>query len=278
MELVEFATEDETLLTGQLIEHGNPEGMTVIHGATGVPYLYYEPFAKWLSEAKSHHVLIYAYRDSNQPSAAQLRRSKTRMSDWGLLDQPAALEFMLDRFPKLPLHTVGHSLGGFCIPFHEKADRIVSHTAVNSGLAYWRDHPRHYMAQVMLFWFVLGPLSTLILGYMPGRLLGMKDGIPAGVFWQWRKWCTNEAFHAIEWGRGLPVPDLKKFAGQLKLVSCSDDVMIPTSRVKALSRFYPHARNTDALELEPGAFGLSHIGHIQVFSKKCASVWPAITA
>ena len=278
MQVVDFTTRDEVSLTGRIYEHENPVGVTVIHGATGVPHKYYEPFAQWLVEHRAHHVLIYAYRDTYRPTPEQLRKSNTMMSDWGLKDQLAANDFMLSRFPELPLHTVGHSLGGFCLPFHDNADRIVTHTAVNSGLAYWRSHPPHYLPMVILFWFILGPLMTRILGYLPGFLLGMKDGIPANVFWQWRRWCTNPDFHAKDWGKTLPEPDLNRFAGKLRLVSSSDDLMIPTSRVLALSRFFPAASSTETVELKPGDFGLKSIGHIQLFSRNCSSAWPAVVA
>jgi len=276
MKEVSFRTADEVSLRGILLEAAKPKGITLIHGATGVPSSYYKSFAEWLCETKSHHVLIYDYRDNDLKSAKALRQSKTNMADWGLKDQAATLDYGLGEFPNLPLHTIGHSLGGFCTPYHENNNRIVSHTAVNSGLAYWQAHPLYFMAHVILFWFILGPMLTKVLGYLPGQLLGMKTHLPAGVFWQWRRWCINPEFYKVEWGKTLPTPDLDRFKGNLKLVSCEDDNMIPPSCVKRLKQFFPSAKESSFKVLKPEHYGLKKIGHITIFSKKNSKVWPDI--
>ena len=278
MNEITLTASDGVELPGIVYEPKNPVAATVLHAATGVPYKYYAPFAEWLSSEHNRVVLIYAYRDSDNPTPEQLRKSKTVMSDWGILDQSAALDYLIGTYPELEIHTIGHSLGGFCVPYHENADRIVTHTGVNSGLAYWPTHPWNYIGQVIMFWFVLGPLATKLMGYLPGQFLGTKNGIPAGVYWQWRKWCTHRDFYEPEWGKALPKPDLQRFKGQLKLFTFSDDAVIPASRVQELTRFYPAASSTELEVLKPADFGLKSVGHIQVFSKKSSDVWPALIA
>ena len=161
MKPLTIQTSDQVALAASLVEHAKASGITVIHGATGVPYSYYGPFAEWLSQEKHHHVLFYEYRDSGPQSNADIKTSKVTMADWGITDQSAALDYAIERFPELPVHTIGHSLGGFCLPFHKNADKIISHTTVNSGLAYWPTHPWSYTPQVIMFWFVLGPLAAV---------------------------------------------------------------------------------------------------------------------
>lgn len=275
-EPITLHTSDGIDLNGLIFRPEQPQSATVVHPATGVPFKYYLPFAEWLSKTHNRTVLIYAYRDSENPTPAELRQSKTVMSDWGIHDQSAALDYLIENVPELEIHTIGHSLGGFCVPFHQNAHQIVSHTGVNSGLAYWPTHPWSYIFQVIMFWFVLGPIATKVLGYLPGQFLGMKNGLPAGVYWQWRNWCTHRDFYKPEWGTALPTPDLQRFRGKLKLFSCSDDVTIPTSRVKALTRFYPVASSTEIETLNPKDFGLKSIGHIPIFSSKCHAVWPTL--
>lgn len=268
-------TADGASLNGELFEHSSATGITVIHGATGVPFLYYNAFAAWYAERTARHVLIYEYRDSGDISKSEIKSSKTTMADWGVYDQSAALDYVVGTFPDLEVHTIGHSLGGFCIPFHKNADKITTHTAVNSGLAYWPTHPWHYMPQIILFWFILGPLATLTLGYLPGRLLGMKTNLPPGVYWQWRRWCTNPKLHEIDWGKSMPVPDLNRFNGKLNILATVDDTIIPPARVYILDRFFPKAQVEKHL-LKPKDFGLKSIGHIQVFSARNKAVWPTL--
>jgi len=275
MRSISIGTSDNIQLAANLIEHPQACGITVIHGATGVPFTYYTAFAEWLSGKKNHHVLYYEYRDSGDVTNAQIRASKTTMADWGIKDQSAALDYAIDQYPDLQVHTLGHSLGGFCVPFHKNADKIVTHTTVNSGLAYWPTHPWSYTIQVIMFWFVLGPLAVKVLGYLPGILLGMKSNLPPNVYWQWRKWCTNPHLHQIEWGKELPMPELKKFNGKLTIIGTTDDNIIPPQRAFILDRFYPAAKIKKRL-LDPANHGLKSAGHIAIFSKRCAALWPEI--
>ena len=276
MREVSFGTEDGVLLTGYIFEASDPKCAVIIHGATGVPCRYYQDFAAWLSETVSANLLIYRYRDTGQLSKAQLSSSKTTMADWGMRDQPAALKYAVENWSDIPLHVIGHSLGGFCTLFHENREKITSLIGVNSGLAYWRDHPLKFMPQIILFWFLLGPMSVMLLGYLPGILLGMKTNLPKGVYWQWRKWCTNPKLHEIEWGESLPMPNLDLFKGHLCTISAVDDEIIPPNRVKMLTRFYPKAKSKEHIEIKPKDFGLKAIGHISIFSAKNKAVWPEL--
>lgn len=275
MQSILIPTSDGIELKGVLVETSEPTGITIIHGATGVPFTYYKAFAEWLSVEKKHHVLFYEYRDSGDLSNAEIKASKVTMADWGITDQSAALDFAIKAYPNVPIHTIGHSLGGFCVPFHKNADKIVSHITVNSGLAYWPTHPWSYTLQVIMFWFILGPLAVKILGYLPGILLGMKSNLPSNVYWQWRKWCTNPDLHKIQWGKELPQPDLDNFKGKLTIFATKDDQVIPPKRVFILDRFYPTAKVEKRL-LDPAEHGLKSIGHIAIFSKHCSPVWPEI--
>ena len=275
MKPVKIAAEDKITLSGRLFQHSNAVGMTVFHGATGVPFGYYAAFAAWYSERKRHHVLIYAYRDTENIIGKALRKSRTTMGDWGVKDQAAALDYMIATFPDLPVHTMGHSLGGFCIPFHENADRIVQHTAVNSGPAYILSHPLSFIWKAFALWYVIGPVSAFFFGYLPGKRIGLNADIPSSVYWQWSRWCTNEAFHKIDWGTKLPQPDLERFTGKLKLVGTIDDYTIPPARVRELKRFFPCAES-EFSEIDPACYGGNPIGHIALFSKRNSAAWEAL--
>ena len=275
MEAVHIPTSDGIELSAFLYECEKPSAVTIIHGATGVPVYYYKPFAEWLAQNHNQTVLIYAYRGTEKNSPAFLRNSPVTMADWGIGDQSAVLDYALQQFPDLGVKIIGHSLGGFCLPYHANADRVISHTAVNSGPAYWRAHPWHFFLQVIMFWFLLGPLATLVLGYLPGWLLGMKSNLPAGVFWQWRRWCTSPVFYECEWGGALPKPDLEKIKCPVRIIGTKDDVMIPPAQVKKLARYFPSAK-TSFTEIDPASYGLKSIGHIGIFSARCKPVWDVL--
>lgn len=264
-------------LAGRLFlpQGGAPALAIVLHGATGVPRDYYARFAAWLADRRSAAVLIYDYRDCGHSARGPVRRARASMGDWAVIDQAAAMDALLADYSDLPLEVVGHSLGGMGLPFHARADRVRRLTTVGTGPAHWRRHPRHFIGKALAFWYVLGPLSVWLLGYMPGRILGQGTDLPAPAFWQWRRWCTRTGFYRREWGHHLPQPDLTRMRGEVRLLAVEDDEMLPPPVVKDHAAFFPAARIS--YEVIPvAAAGVRTIGHLRIFSDRCRSAWPLL--
>lgn len=273
---VDVPCPDGRLLAGRLLlPDAEPAVAIVLHGATGVPRDYYARFARWVADTKQAAVLIYDYRDSGHSARGPVRAARATMGDWGVVDQNAALDFICHEFPDLPVEVIGHSLGGMFLPFHSQAGRVREMIAVGSGPAYWRRHPRGFLPQVLAFWFLAGPLLTRIMGYMPGRLLGMGTDLPANVYWQWRRWCTSRRFYRVDWGKTLPNPDPARVTCKVRLIGVLDDPMIPPPVVRDLAAFYPHADVRHQV-IAPADAGVRAIGHLRVFSERCRAAWPLI--
>src|SRR5690606_19925520 len=107
----------------------------------------------------------------------------------------------------VPVWALGHSFGGLMLPFQPGARRLKRVIAVASGPVHLSDHPWPYRAAAAAFWYGPGPLAAALAGRLPGRAFGMGADIPAGVYWQWRRWCTTRGFWLADVGRELPVPD-----------------------------------------------------------------------
>ncbi|MBY0611879.1 MAG: alpha/beta fold hydrolase [Beijerinckiaceae bacterium] len=255
--------------------HGKPRLAVVLHGATGVSQFKYLKFARGLCEREQATVLIYDYRDMGLSARGPLRNSRVSMSDWAVEDQSAALDYLIEACPGLPVWVIGHSLGGMFVNWHRQADRVARVIAIASGPAYLAHHPPTYLPAVLWFWYLGGPPLTALFGYLPGRLSGIGSDLPRDVFWQWRRWCTSKEFHRPDWGKTMPMPDLLRFKGKVRLVGINDDVMVPPTCVKLLAKFYPAAA-VEYREIEPKAHGLKSIGHINVFSARCSAAWPAL--
>ncbi len=267
---------DGASLAGKLFEPKvAPRLAIVIHGGTGTPRDYYGPFAQWLSASRSAAVLIYDYREFGHSATGPVRRAKATMAQWGVVDQGAALDYVCRRFPKIPIEVIGHSLGGMFFAFHRNAPRVRCFTAVASGPAHWTRHPLSYTPKVLAFWFLGGPLLTATLGYMPGRTIGLGSDIPAGVYWQWRRWCVSRQFHRGDWGKDLPIPDLESVKGPVRLISIADDVVIPPGVVEDLAQFYPHAQIENKV-ISPADIGVAAIGHTGIFAERSRSAWPLL--
>ena len=267
------------VLHGRLFQPGGaaPGEAVVLHPATGVPRDYYAAFAAWLAETQGAAVLIYAYRgcESAQDPAA-LRRSRVGMIDWGLHDQQAAMDWLRARFPGLGLRVIGHSLGGFMASLHTGIDAATRLTAVCAGPAYWKRARGAARRRAFAFWHGMGQAGVAFHGYLPGRLLGLGMDMPAGVYRDWRRWCTNRDLHMPDWGGALPRPAEPPFTGRLTLVSAADDDTIPTPVVEDLARFHPAAASVETRVMDPAAFGLRAIGHIGAFHPRSRAVWPML--
>jgi predicted alpha/beta hydrolase len=268
---------DRAVLHGYLYRPaGEPAAAIVLHGATGVPARYYRQFAAWLA-GEGYACLIYDYRDFGASAVGHVRQSAATMVDWGIRDQSAAQVALEKILPGVPLWVIGHSLGGFMLPFQAGAARVARLIAVASGPthtsdAFWRSWPF-----VKLFWSAPIRGLTRALGYLPGRLLRLGPDMPAGVYAEWRRWCTTRGFYLGDIGHSLPMPDWAAMQGRAKFVAIADDGWIPPAAVWRLMQHYPEAVKRQ-LVLRPADFGLKRIGHIAAFSARNRALWPAILA
>lgn len=255
--------------------HGAARAAVVLHGATGVPQRFYQPFARWLAAEQDLICMTYDYRDFGDSASRHPRLSDATMSTWGIDDQSAALNTVMQVAPGKPVWVIGHSLGGLMMNFHRNAQRIDRAFLIASGPVHWRDHPMRRLPVVLTLWYLYGPLATTLAGYLPGRLVGLGSDLPAGVFWEWRRWCTRKGFLEPDIGRSLPQVDWHLVRADLSLISISDDADITPAVEKRLADYYPAAQVSHA-SLDPADFGLGKVGHVGVFSRRNADMWPAI--
>jgi predicted alpha/beta hydrolase len=268
----------DSFIIGQVLNPSGPANIAVvIHPATGIPQTYYFAFAKWICQQQKAVVLIYDYRGTGQSASQPLKDSRLCMSDWGVEDQAAALDWICTAAGDLPVWVIGHSLGGMFSSWHPKAGRIKRLIAIASGPAHLTRHPRSFLPKVYWFWYLGGPFFTRLFGYMPGKWVGLGADLPAGVYWQWRRWCLSPDFNRRDWGREFPAPDLGAVTATVDLIGITDDPMIPPASVKLLEEFYP-AATTRYREIVPAEFGLPMIGHMAVFSRRNQVVWPFLIA
>ncbi len=279
-----FVAEDVTFYSGQSKLRGQifrpvtpPRAVAVLNGATGVPARFYEAFARWLAKEKNIACLTYDYRDFGASADQHPRESVATMTDWGVHDQQAARDFAMKAFPKTPLWVIGHSLGGFCLPFQRNLDQIDRVITVASGLVHVRDHPWPYQALARFFWFGPVPLITRLMGYMPGKALRIGSNIPSGVYWQWRRWCTRREFFAPDFGNALPFPDWAGVTAPVKFVAISDDDLATPKTVWKTMQCYPAAPKRQ-MTVTPRDAGVEKLGHLNLFTEKARAAWDMIVA
>lgn len=254
-----------------------PKGAVVLHGATGVPAPYYDAFARWLAETRGFAVLGYDYRDFGASARGLMARAVARMSDWGLYDQPAALDWVQGRFAGLPHWVIGHSVGGIWLDHHPGIPDVARVITLGAGLPHLTDHPWPWALRACAFWFGPLPLITRALGYAPLGRLGLGADLPAGVFRQWRRWCLNRGWNAVDLGRSLPSGQPNRLTAPWKVIALADDRLVPPPTVWRLMERHPLAIKSQ-LVLRPADHGLAPVGHIAAFHRRNAALWPSIIA
>ena len=264
-------------LIGRLHRPGAiPKAAVVLHGATGVPQRFYQPFAGWLA-GQGYACLTYDYRDMGESRDGPLRGVVTTMADWAVKDAAAAQSTLRASASGAPLWVIGHSLGAFGLPFQPEADQLERVIAVASGAVHLSDHPYPYRLGAAALWHGPGLLTRSAFGYLPGRLFGLGEDIPGPAYDQWRRWCTSRGFYIKDIGRSLPAPDWHRVTAHMRFVAVGDDMMCPPASVWRLMQFYPEAAKRQKV-LRPSDYGLSQIGHIRVFARASAAVWPDLIA
>ncbi|MFT8246841.1 alpha/beta fold hydrolase [Roseomonas sp. BN140053] len=263
-EAVLIACTDGVRLGGHLWRSDRaPRGAVVVNPATGVLASYYHRYARFLA-AHGFEVLTYDYRGIGASRPPSLRGCGYRWRDWGMLDFDAALRFIRDRRPGVPLLVVGHSIGGFLPGYAESAPAIARILSVGAQYAYWRDYATRHRAMLLAKWHLAMPLLTAACGYFPGRRLGWLEDLPSGVAHEW-----SFRRSRLEWSHDVAERStiLARFAAVtapiLAVAAADDEYATPAAVERGLSYF----RNAPRIrvELKPDGLRVKAIGHFSLF-------------
>ncbi len=168
----------------------------VLHPATGVNLHLYRKFAEYIVETHGWPVLTYDLRGSGESAQPGDERNRNmRMSDWILLDVPAALDFLGELFPGRMKVAIGHSVGAhgmFATQAEHPADvmvQIAAHAGITKLIS-----TRAEQLRIGAIFNVLTPIFSRVLGYVPVERLGVGKSIPVGVMLQWARWTRDPRY------------------------------------------------------------------------------------
>ncbi len=259
-------------LAGDLwLPDGTPRAAVVVNSATAVVRRYYAAFARHLV-SRGFAVLTYDYRGIGGSRPPSLRGFPGTMTDWVLLDVPAALAFLRQRFPEARQLAVGHSFGGQALALAPGAADLHGGILVASQSGYWGNWPGISRWQMFFYWHFLFPLVTRLVGHLPGRL-GIGEDLPRGVALDWARWCRHPeyAFAHLDGA----VDRAASFQAPLLALSFADDPYAPRRAVEALVERFTTAE-VEHRHLEPRATGQKRIGHFGFFRSSHRELWTQI--
>lgn len=253
-----------------------PTMQVAIGAAMGVPQRRYADFAAWLA-AQGVRVLTFDYRgqgDSLKLMPDQrLRQVDATLDDWRT-DYEAATSHLHARAPEVPLLLIGHSLGAQLPGLFERSDHIAGLLGVATGSGYWRHNAPRLRSRALFMWHGLVPTLTPLYGYFPGKQLGAVGDLPAGVIWQWRRWCLHPCYSGAEGPAALARYAAVRFP--IRALSITDDEMMTLPGTQSLLALYANApQRID--RVHPADHGVPRIGHLGWFQPRFAgNLWPYI--
>jgi predicted alpha/beta hydrolase len=253
---------------------GARRGAVVLSSAAGFPQTFYFKLAQYLAE-RGYDALTYDYRGMGLSgpggmglSAPKNLASETaRMSDWGLLDMPAALDVAAQRAQGLPVITLGHSIGGQFIGLLRNHALARAHVQIATSVGYWRWEAAPFKYLAWWFWRVHGPVLLAIKGYVPsgGGWAGLA--LPRGVYEEWRRWCLRPDHFGPDLATYLSDNVFAEIRAPVLCVGFTDDPIATRRTVEALNAFFPNVAR-ESRWYSPRELGVRRIGHEGFFSSR----------
>lgn len=254
-------------LGGTLFEADGADTLVVLHSATAVPQRFYRHYAEHV-RARGMSALTYDYRGGARSRPRSLRGFRARMRDWGLLDMAGVLEFTSRELRPRRLLCVGHSVGGQLLGLVPNPPPIAAALTLSSQSGYWKLQGEGERLKVWAAVHVVMPGLARLFGYVPGRLFGSSEDLPAGVAREWSGWCRRPGYLLDD--PSLPLERFRAATYPVRAYSIADDGWGTARSVDAMMRAYP---NVEREHLDPAEHGLSKLGHFGYFRPPAAGLW-----
>ncbi|MFC4310733.1 alpha/beta fold hydrolase [Steroidobacter flavus] len=252
----------------------SPRAAVIIPSAMGVAQKFYTQFAQWLAQ-QGYHVTTFDYRGIGFSAPRSLRGYPVNIFDWARQDCATVIDMVKATLPNVPLHWIGHSLGGQLIgliPNRERIDRVIT---VATGTGYWLENTWRTKSVVWWLWFITVPLALRTAGYFPGKRLRKVGDLPFGVMQQWRRWCLNREYVVGAEGDEVRA-DYASVRTPMLSLSFTDDEMMSAKGIKSLHGLYANAP-VEYRRITPRDVGARHIGHFGFFRPQFEqTLWPLV--
>jgi predicted alpha/beta hydrolase len=266
---VEFAARDGYRLAGTLYRPRTPNRRAVLfQAAAGVKQEYYGKFATYLA-GRGFAALTFDYRGIGRSRPAKLRGFKARMRDWAEKDIGGALDYLARATHGARLIGIGHSFGALAFGLVPGNERYVAAMAVGAQSGYWKHWRGTGRAGMWFLTHVLLPGMSRLCGYVPARVFGQGEDLPAGVAREWASWCRHPAYIVGALGAQEAYA---RFTAPIRVVAVADDSYAPPAAVEAFLGFYPNAPRK-RIDVDPAQHG-GPIGHFGFFRERFReSLW-----
>lgn len=259
-----------------------PRRVAVLHCGAGIPAARYRRFARYLAET-GIPVLTYDYRGIGRSRPGRLRGLRATIEDWAEYDCGGAIAWLRERYPKVEMLGIAHSIGALIIGGAHNSSQQACLVLISGHTGYYGDYLSKYRLPMTAVWHGLMPTLTRVVGYFPARRLGLGEDLPAGIALQWAGRRSPELRPtATEHGNERLQMLLDRCAALQRpalLVSISDDAFATAAGTKRLLSYYPRLFPLQYLMFTPADAGMTRVGHFGFFGRTAgAALWPRVLA
>jgi predicted alpha/beta hydrolase len=272
---VTFPAADGFPLSGRLLLPDQPRVAVLVSPATGSPKDFYLHFARYGAE-RGAACFLFDYRGVAASAPKDLRSFKMDCPDWGRLDMAAALDYLTEAAPRVPVVHMASSVGGHLVGFMPNHDKFARHVFVSVGFGTWWKHrfPKQQLLD-LFFWWIYGPYHLALKGYIPSGGLWGGSTLPAGAFRTWRRWSHKGDYFRGELGDRLGPHYFDEVKAPIVSYVFTDDPITTPESARAFLEFLPNATK-DLRVRRPSDLGVKALGHQNVFRRSNAAAWPEI--
>lgn len=263
---VSITASDGYQLHGKCYCAGPSRPVLIVNSATAVPQGFYRRFANHM-QARGCTVLTYDYRGIGASAPDGLKGFDARLSDWGLKDIQAAVDYAAGTLSPPKIFMLGHSAGGQQAGLITNPDRVDAMITVSAQSGYWGLQGGREKQKVWFLAMVLIPVLTRIFGYFPWSRLGGED-LPYHIALDWAAWCRSPGY--LRDDKTLPLERFDQFTAPVIAYSIEDDDWGTKASVQSMMSAYP---NTEFSHLVPTELALSKLGHMGYFRKGSEHLW-----
>ena len=282
-QVISIETTDGVKLEASLFDAQGPaHSVLLLNSGTGIPRRFYRRFAEHAA-VQGFIVLTYDYRGVGGSRPESLKGYRANYRDWGQLDVPAVIDWLVKRYPDHPLCVLGHSTGGQQLGLAHNLGQVQAAAFVGVSTGYWGGMSLGMKLLSLFLWKLYVPLGTRLLGFAPAKLVGLGEDLPSGVALEWGSWCLQPDYLAAYFddsGRYRSVNG-QDFGAQyfaeakfpIHAWCMTDDPIATRANVPPLLGLYS---NTSVKEtwVEPAQAGQKHIGHLGFFHGEIgSSLW-----
>jgi predicted alpha/beta hydrolase len=246
--------------------------VVVISSATAVPQRFYRHFASALAGV-GFTAITYDYRGIEIEDTKELKRLRASVRNWALEDLPGAIDWATDEVGPEKVFLVGHSFGGQVAGMYDRPNVVNGMVTMSAQSGHWRYQGGEQKVVVWIHTHLTLPLLSRLFGFMPMKVVGAGEDLPAGVALGWARWCRHRDYVLAD--AALPIDRFGQFTAPVLAYSFGDDKWGTPRSVDAMMRAYP---NVERRHVEPDAVGLDSIGHLGFFKPRSGVLWEQVFA